>query len=140
MLGTTGLNFWVTFCGFEILYDRPAEGFAYLHSGTAHAMLEEIGVGRNWIPGTLERPLGRGVNFQITVPAVAPLVERIIAGSWPLFMVPEDKWYRTGRTKVGVSQFLVQDPDGNLIRFSSLLGHVSPVGAEQACLDPAGER
>jgi catechol 2,3-dioxygenase-like lactoylglutathione lyase family enzyme len=22
------LNFWVTLCGFEILYDRPKEGFA----------------------------------------------------------------------------------------------------------------
>lgn len=137
---TTSLNFWVTLCGFEILYDRPAEGFAYLHSGTAHVMLEQIGVGRNWIPGTLERPLGRGVNFQIAVPAVEPLVERIIAASWPLFMAPEDKWYQTGGTMVGVSQFLVQDPDGYLIRFSSRLGHVPPVRAEQPCPDPAGER
>ncbi|WP_160666594.1 bleomycin resistance protein [Pseudarthrobacter sp. ATCC 49987] len=137
---TTSLNFWVTLCGFEILYDRPAEGFAYLHSGKAHVMLEQIGVGRNWIPGTLQRPLGRGVNFQIAVPAVEPLVERIIAASWPLFMAPEDKWYQTGGTMVGVSQFLVQDPDGYLIRFSSRLGHVPPVRAEQPCPDPAGER
>ena len=68
----TSLNFWVTLCGFEILYDRPKEGFAYLHSGTAHIMLEQIGVGRNWVPGTLERPLGRGVNFQVTVPEICP--------------------------------------------------------------------
>lgn len=117
----TSLNFWVTLCGFEILYDRPEEGFAYLHSGTAHVMLEQIGVGRNWIPGTLERPLGRGVNFQVSVPAIAPLVERLTSSRWPLFMAAEDKWYQTGDTKSGVSQFLVQDPDGYLVRFTSPL-------------------
>jgi catechol 2,3-dioxygenase-like lactoylglutathione lyase family enzyme len=115
------LNFWVTLCGFEILYDRPKEGFAYLHSGTAHIMLEQIGVGRNWVPGTLERPLGRGVNFQVTVPAIMPLVERLSSSDWPLFMAPEDKRYQTGDTEAGVSQFLVQDPDGYLVRFASRL-------------------
>jgi catechol 2,3-dioxygenase-like lactoylglutathione lyase family enzyme len=104
------LNFWVTLCGFEILYDRPNEGFAYLHSGTAHIMLEQIGVGRNWIPGTLEKPLGRGVNFQVAVPAIMPLIERLSSSGWPLLMAPEDKCYQTGGTQAGVSQFLVQDP------------------------------
>jgi catechol 2,3-dioxygenase-like lactoylglutathione lyase family enzyme len=117
----TSLNFWVKLCGFEILYDRPEEGFAYLHSGTAHVMLEQIGVGRNWVPGALESPLGRGVNFQVTVPAIVPLVERFSSAHWPLFMAPEEKWYRTGDTVAGVCQFLVQDPDGYLVRFSSSL-------------------
>jgi catechol 2,3-dioxygenase-like lactoylglutathione lyase family enzyme len=119
------LGFWVTLCGFEILYDRPEEGFAYLHCGTAHLMLEQIGAGRNWVPGTLERPLGRGVNFQVAVPAISPLVERLSSCGWPLFMAPEDKWYQTGDTRAGVSQFLVQDPDGYLVRFSSRIA--SPV-------------
>ena len=115
------LNFWVTLCGFEILYDRPNEGFAYLQFGTAHIMLEQIGVGRNWVPGTLEKPLGRGVNFQVTVPAFLPLIERLSSSDWPLFMAPENKWYQTGDTEAGVSQFLVQDPDGYLVRFASRL-------------------
>ena len=117
----TSLNFWVTLCGFGILYDRPEEGFAYLHSGTAHLMLEQLGVGRNWVTGTLEKPLGRGVNFQVTVPAITPLVERLSSAGWPLFMAPEDKWYQTGDTQAGLSQFLVQDPDGYLVRFASRL-------------------
>lgn len=115
------LNFWVTLCGFEILYDRPEEGFAYLHSGTAHVMLDQIGIGRDWVTGTLELPLGRGVGFQVTVAAISPLVERLSSAGWPLFMAPEDKWYQTGDTEAGVSQFLVQDPDGYLVRFSSRL-------------------
>ena len=78
------LRFWVFVCGFEVLYDRPDDGFAYLTSGTAHLMLEQVGVGRNWIPGALERPLGRGVNFQIMVPDITPLLERLAAAEWPL--------------------------------------------------------
>lgn len=38
-------------------------------------------------------------------------------------MPPEVKWYRTGNTDVGLAQFLVQDPDGHLLRFSSRLPH-----------------
>lgn len=117
-LGAT-LNFWVTLCGFTVRYDRPKEGFAYLTLGTAHVMLEQIGVGRNWIPDVLEMPLGRGVNFEITVPSIAPLVERLAAADWPLFMAPEKKTYETGDTALTVSQFLVQDPDGYLLRFAS---------------------
>ena len=41
---------------------------------------------------------------------------------WPLFMQPEQKWYRTGEVETGVHQFLVQDPDGYLIRFSAYMG------------------
>lgn len=30
-------------------------------------MVEQIGVGRNWITGDLTAPLGRGMNLQINV-------------------------------------------------------------------------
>ena len=116
------LDFWCRLCAFDVLYDRPDEGFAYLASGTAHIMLEQRGVGRNWIPAALEPPLGRGINFQITVASIDPLVDALHGASWTLFMEPETKWYRTGTTEAGVAQFLVQDPDGYLIRFQSSLG------------------
>ncbi|HYI34327.1 MAG TPA: hypothetical protein VEX88_12770, partial [Glaciibacter sp.] len=90
------LEFWVGLCGFEVAYDRPEDGFAYLASGTAHVMLEQAGIGRNWIPAPLDRPLGRGVNFQINVPTIDPLIDRLAAHGWPLFVAPEVKWYRTG--------------------------------------------
>lgn len=113
------LDFWVTLCGFEILYDRPEEGFAYLHSGATHLMLDQIGLGRDWITGALEKPLGRGINLQISVPTIIPLLERMSAVGWPLFLAPETRWYQTGDTRTEVSQFLVQDPDGYLVRFTS---------------------
>jgi hypothetical protein len=36
-------------------------------------------------------------------------------------MAAEKKWYRAEQSRVGVHQFLVQDPDGYLIRFSERL-------------------
>ncbi|KGJ72915.1 glyoxalase [Cryobacterium roopkundense] len=113
------LAFWVGLCGFDVLYDRPAERFAYLQLGSAQLMLEQVGVSRNWVTGALEAPLGRGVNFQISVPAIEPVVERLAHAGWPLFMAPETTWYETGPTRSGVSQFLVQDPDGYLLRLTT---------------------
>jgi catechol 2,3-dioxygenase-like lactoylglutathione lyase family enzyme len=115
------LRFWVGLCGFRVVYSRAEEGFAYLDRSGAHVMLEQVAVGRNWVSGELERPLGRGINFQISVETIAPLVGAFAGVGWALFMAPEDKRYQTGPTELVVKQFLVQDPDGYLIRFSELI-------------------
>ncbi|MGZ0147680.1 bleomycin resistance protein [Kribbella sp. WER1] len=112
-------EFWCGVCGFEVRYARPEEGFAYVVLGGAHVMLEQAGVGRNWVTGALERPLGRGINLQIAVPSITPILEALHRAGLPLFMEPETKWYRTDRGEVGVEQFLVADPDGYLLRFQS---------------------
>jgi catechol 2,3-dioxygenase-like lactoylglutathione lyase family enzyme len=116
------LRFWRDLCGFKIAFDRLYEGFAYLDLDGAQVMLEERGHGRNWIVGRMAAPFGRGVNFQVGVEAVEPILTSLDAAKWPLFMEPEEKWYRTGDVETGVRQFLVQDPDGYLIRFSARLG------------------
>lgn len=116
------LDFWCGLSGFEVQYDRPDEGFAYIARGAAHVMIEQRGAGRNWLPGALDLPFGRGINFQISVESIDPLVSAFRGASWPLFMGPETKWYRTGDVESGVAQFLVQDPDGYLIRFQASIG------------------
>jgi catechol 2,3-dioxygenase-like lactoylglutathione lyase family enzyme len=116
------LDFWCRLCGFAVLYHRIQEGFAYVASGTAHLMLEQAGMGRNWITGPLERPLGRGINFQVSVPSIEPLLNALKEEGWPLFLAPETRWYKTGEHETGVVQFLVADPDGYLVRFQASLG------------------
>lgn len=116
------LAFWCGLCGFAIAYARDEDRFAYLQREGAQLMLEEIGEGRHWITGPLEPPFGRGLNFQIAASAVAPILDALAAADWPLYMAPEDMWYRAGTMETGVRQFLVQDPDGYLIRFSEGLG------------------
>jgi len=119
---TASIAFWCGLCGFAIRYDRPEEGFAYLTLGNAHVMLEQQGTGRNWITGALDGPRGRGINFQVTVPNVEPILLALRAAEVPLFMEPEQKWYRMGDEEAGVKQFLVMDPDGYLLRIQSSLG------------------
>lgn len=121
------LAFWTGLCGFEVRYARPDERFVYITLGSAHLMLEQAGVGRNWLTGPLEHPLGRGINFQIVVDDSDSVAAALDAAGVELFMRPETKWYRVGDDEVGVSQFLVQDPDGYLIRFQSSIGRRSAV-------------
>jgi len=117
------IEFWCGLCGFTIEYQREQEGFAYISLGNAHVMLEQSGVGRNWITGPLDPPLGRGINFQVSVASLTPIIEALRAAGPALFMEPETKWYRVGDAQeAGVEQFLVADPDGYLIRFQASLG------------------
>lgn len=118
----TSQRFWCDLLGFTVKYARPNEGFAYLVLGEAHLMLDQAGVGRTWITAALEAPLGRGVNFQLAVPDLEPVLGRLNAAGWPLFGGLEDRWYRTGGRETRVRQFLVQDPDGYLVRPQESLG------------------
>lgn len=109
--------------GFEMAYERPQEGFAYLTLGTAHLMIDQINLGRTWRTGDFAYPLGRGVNFQIQVHDLAPAITRLKGAEWALFMEPETQWYRvTPQEEAGVRQLLVQDPDGYLLRLQMPLG------------------
>ena len=116
------IEFWCGICGFELRYSRPEERFAYIALGAAHVMLEQVGVGRNWVTSELEAPLGRGINFQISVPDSDAIVKSLELAGVGLFMEPEIRWYQLADDDAGVSQFLVTNPDGYLIRFQSPLG------------------
>lgn len=123
------LDFWCGACGFAVLFDRPEEGFAYLGRDGAEVMLEEAAApGRRWVTAPLDRPLGRGINFQIEVPALEPILAALGARGWPLYLAPEERWYRTGAREHGQRQFLVQDPDGYLLRFCATIG-TRPAGS-----------
>lgn len=113
------LEFWCGLIGFQIAYDRKDEGFSCLHLDNIRFMLEQISpLSRQWIPAPLEQPLGRGINFEITVSDIQPIISRLCAARWPLFMDVEEKTYRVRESSVTVRQFVVQDPDGYLLRLS----------------------
>ncbi|MBU8545976.1 MULTISPECIES: bleomycin resistance protein [Roseomonadaceae] len=113
------LRFWCGLCGFRIAYDRPEDRFAYLDRDGAQVMLEEAaGPGRRWITGRLEKPFGRGINFQVAVADCDPILTALEQAGWPLYLAPEEKIYRVEGGAVTVRQFIVQDPDGYLLRFS----------------------
>ena len=117
-------SFYCQLLGFRCLYARPEEGFAYLALGEAELMIDQIGQGRSFDDGHLPQtyPFGRGLNVQIEVPAIAPLLSALKAANWPLYLPPEDRWYRRDQTELGNRQFVVADPDGYLLRFFESLG------------------
>lgn len=116
------LDFYTRVLGFSIAYQRDEDGFAFLTLVEACLMIDTIGQGRTWNTGTFEFPLGRGINLQIEVESLDPLLARLHQAHIPLFLKVEERWYRKNMSEVGQRQFLVQDPDGYLLRFMEHLG------------------
>jgi len=115
-------QFWIDLCGFEVVYQREEEGFVFLDRDGAQFMLEEVRGDDGWITAPLEAPLGRGVNFEIKVKSVDAPHKRLVDAGWPLYRQMQERWYRSDNIEIGVRQFLVQDPDGYLLRFSEWIG------------------
>ena len=108
--------------GFQIRYRRTSPAFAYIEQGQAQLMLEQEHPG-NWKTGVLQRPYGRGINFQIEVDSVHAVVERLRHIGTPLFREPAEAWYASSPTsEEGQIECLAQDPDGYLLRFIEVLG------------------
>ncbi|KGJ19051.1 hypothetical protein [Paracoccus sanguinis] len=108
--------------GWAVVHDRPEDEFAPLRLGegpqAAEVMLDGLRTGRNFDADltAADRPFGRGLNLEITAPALAPPLDH------PLALPVEEMWYRAGAVETGVRQFIVADPDGYLLRFSEPLG------------------
>lgn len=115
------LAFWCGPGGFRVLFDRPEEGFACLERDGSRVMLDELRGRNRWEVAPTEPPFGRHINFEIAVADLAPVLAALQMAEWPLFMAPETKTYRVRDEAVTVRQFLVQDPDGYLLRFSQHL-------------------
>lgn len=64
-----------------------------------------------------DRP-SEGFSY-ISLGSTAPILSALRAVDWPLFMEPEMRSYQVDGREVIVEQFLVTDPDGYLVRFSS---------------------
>lgn len=74
----------------------------------------------------MQRPFGRGINLQMRVDDIEPLLGSLNNAAWPLFEQPNEAWYRVGDRERGQREFLVQDPDGYVLRFAQDLGTRSP--------------
>lgn len=119
------LDFYCDLLGFSVLYERPEQGFAAIVLGQAALMLEQMtdvpADDDPWIVAPLDAPLGRGINLQISVDDIEPLYQRLIRSEQRLKLPLEDTSYRVGTQLLRVRQFMLQDPDGYLLRFSQLI-------------------
>ena len=113
---TFSLDIYTRVFGFILHYTRP--GFAYLSLGPVQWMLEQVHEDKAWLTAPLERPYGRGINFQMVVPDLDGLHARLLAEGYPLFRPMTTATYLEGETEHTQRQVLVQDPDGYLLRFT----------------------
>lgn len=115
------LEFYKT-AGFKIEYDRPENKFAFISLGEIQLMLQELTENEKWSVGELTYPFGNGINFQLEVENVEQIYNNLKKVSYKIAFEIEENWYRQDDKLLGNKEFLVQDPDGYLLRFFEDLG------------------
>lgn len=117
----SSLKFYQTI-GFKIEYERPEHKFVFLSLGEIQFMLQEITEDDKWDVAPLTYPFGNGINFQLEVDNVDAIYEALVNNNYKIAFEIEENWYRQDNRLLGNKEFLVQDPDGYLLRFSEDLG------------------
>ena len=115
------LNFYKT-AGFKVEYDRPESKFAFISLGEIQFMLQEITDNDKWDVAPLSYPFGNGVNFQLKVDDLDEIYNSFKNSNYKITFDIEENWYRQDDKLLGNKEFLIQDPDGYLLRFSEDLG------------------
>jgi catechol 2,3-dioxygenase-like lactoylglutathione lyase family enzyme len=114
------LKFYTGIIGFKIEYKRNESKFAMISFQGSQIMIEEVN--NNWSRGKLKYPFGRGINFQIEVDKIQPILDNFKKHNYPIFIESKENWYRRDNQFLGNKEFLVKDPDGYLLRFAEDLG------------------
>lgn len=102
--------------GFKIKYERPENKFCFLELEENQIMIEEIN--DNWNTGKLEYPFGRGINISMSISDVELLFQHIKKQDIEIFNELEIHTYRVDNQEYTDKEFLIQDPDGYLLRFN----------------------
>ena len=115
------LNFYKT-AGFEIKYNRPENKFTFISLNNIQFMLQELSDNDKWNVGELKYPFGNGINFQLEVEDIDKIYNNFKNNNYAIAFDIEENWYRQNDKLLGNKEFLIQDPDGYLLRFMQDLG------------------
>ena len=106
--------------GFKIMYERKEDKFVFLELEGNQLMIEEIN--DNWNTGELEYPFGRGINISMTVSDIDNYYQDLVNKNISFFKdIMTNEYDVNGKTYLD-KEFLIQDPDGYLLRFFQDLG------------------
>lgn len=103
--------------GFKIRYERKENKFCFLQLEGNQIMIEENN--DNWNTGKLEHPYGRGINLSMTVSDIEKMYEILKEKNIKFFLDLEIHEYRIDDKISYDKEFLIQDPDGYLLRFNN---------------------
>ena len=109
-------NFYLSI-GFEILYERKEDKFCFLQLEQNQIMIEQIN--NNWNTGILEYPFGRGINISMTLEDIDSYYKKIKEKNIQLFQEIKINKYQVDKVLYEDKEFLIQDPDGYLLRFNN---------------------
>ncbi len=102
--------------GFKICYERKEDKFCFLELEGNQIMIEEIN--DHWNTGTLEYPFGRGINISMEIKDFDTVYNNVKNNKYPLFKdIMKSKYEVAGNIYID-EEFLIQDPDGYLLRFT----------------------
>lgn len=103
--------------GFKVMYERKEDKFCFLYLEDNQIMIEEIN--NNWNVGEMKYPFGNGINISMTVSDIDSFYESIISKKIVLFRKIKTSKYRVDDIIYEDKEFLLQDPDGYLLRFNN---------------------
>ncbi|MBQ9318027.1 MAG: VOC family protein [Bacilli bacterium] len=103
--------------GFKIMYERVEDKFAFLQLENNQLMIQEEN--DTWNVGTMEYPFGRGINLSMSIKNVEDMYNRLKKKKIIMFKDLEIHSYRVSDIIYEDKEFLIQDPDGYLLRFNN---------------------
>lgn len=103
--------------GFNIVYERLENKFCFMQLENNQIMIEENN--GNWNVGKMEYPYGNGINISMYVENVESLYRTLKHKKVKFFFDLQVNEYRVDKTVFQDKEFLLQDPDGYLLRFNN---------------------
>ena len=104
--------------GFKIEYERQEEKFIFMSFQDSQFMFEQIH-DEGWNTGELIYPLGRGINFSITVDDIENLYTLVKSKKLEIYKKLTKSVYLVNGIEEIQMEFLIQDPNGYLLRFTN---------------------
>ena len=102
--------------GFFIKYEREEDKFCFLELENNQIMIQEDN--DNWSTGKLLYPYGRGINISMSISNVEEYYNKLKNNNIKFFKELMTNEYRAGEEIYFDKEFLIQDPDGYLLRFN----------------------
>ena len=103
--------------GFKIMYEREENKFCFLELENNQIMIEEEN--NNWSIGEMTYPFGRGINISMSIRDIDSFYNYVKSLNLKLFKELEVHSYRVDNKIYHDKEFLIQDPDGYLLRFNN---------------------
>ena len=103
--------------GFKVIYERLENKFCFLELEHNQLMIEEIN--DNWNTAILEYPFGRGISISMSVLDIEKMYNNLKDKNIEIFKELECHTYKVNEVIYKDKEFLIQDPDGYLLRFNN---------------------